>query len=214
MYMDLEDIRREYLLGGLRREHLHHDPVAQFEQWLEEAVTSDIPDPTAMVLATVDASGQPDQRIVLLKHLSAQGFVFFTNYQSAKAQQISQNPKVSLHFPWHYMERQVRVNGRAEKLTTGESLKYFLTRPRDSQVAAWASSQSARISSRQILLQQFEAMRAKFAQGSIPIPDFWGGYRVIPHRFEFWQGGGSRLHDRFEYCLTDDQSWDIGRLAP
>lgn len=212
--MDLEDIRREYLLGGLRREHLHDHPIEQFKNWLEQAVTSGIPDPTAMVLASVDRTGQPDQRIVLLKHLDASGFVFFTNYQSAKAQQIEQNPKVSLHFPWHCMERQVRINGRARRISSAESLRYFLTRPRDSQIAAWASGQSKRIDSRQFLLQQFEAVRAKFAQGSIPLPDFWGGYRVEPHRLEFWQGGGSRLHDRFEYCLTQEQSWDISRLAP
>ncbi|MBC6906726.1 pyridoxamine 5'-phosphate oxidase [Saccharophagus sp. K07] len=212
--MDLEQIRREYLLGGLRRDHLNDNPFIQFKSWLEQAVASGIPDPTALVLATVDADGQPDQRIVLLKHLDDQGFVFYTNYNSKKARDIISNPKVSLHFPWHMMERQVRVNGTASRLSAAESLKYFVSRPRDSQIAAWASQQSQRISSRQFLLEQFQRMKEKFADGKVPLPDFWGGYRVVPHRFEFWQGGGSRLHDRFEYVSTSTGDWDIGRLAP
>lgn len=212
--MDLEQIRREYLLGGLRREHLHDDPFQQFEIWLQQAVASQIPDPTAMVLATVDASGQPDQRLVLLKQADGQGFVFYTNYASKKARDIAANAKVSLHFPWHMMERQVRVNGLATRLSAAESLKYFVSRPVESQLAAWASQQSSRISSRQFLLDQFERMKEKFAEGKVPLPDFWGGYRVVPHRFEFWQGGASRLHDRFEYLQTESGNWDIGRLAP
>lgn len=212
--MDLEQIRREYLLGGLRRDHLNDNPFIQFKSWLEQAVASGIPDPTALVLATVDADGQPDQRIVLLKHLDDQGFVFYTNYNSKKARDIISNPKVSLHFPWHMMERQVRVNGTASRLSAAESLKYFVSRPRDSQIAAWASQQSQRISSRQFLLEQFQRMKEKFADGKVPLPDFWGGYRVVPHRFEFWQGGGSRLHDRFEYVSRSTGDWDIGRLAP
>ncbi len=212
--MDLEQIRREYLLGGLRREHLHDNPFQQFEVWLQQAVTSQIPDPTAMVLATVDAEGQPDQRIVLLKQMDEQGLVFYTNYASKKARDIAVNAKVSLHFPWHMMERQVRINGTASRLSTAESLKYFVSRPPESQVAAWASQQSSRISSRRFLLDQFERMKEKFADGKIPLPDFWGGYRVVPNRFEFWQGGASRLHDRFEYLRTATGAWDIGRLAP
>lgn len=212
--MDLEQIRREYLAGGLRREHLSDNPFQQFEAWLQQAVASQIPDPTAMVLATVDAAGQPDQRLVLLKQMDEQGFVFYTNYASKKARDIAVNAKVSLHFPWHMMERQVRVNGTATRLSTVESLKYFISRPPESQLAAWASQQSSRISSRRLLLDQFERMKEKFADGKIPLPDFWGGYRIVPHRFEFWQGGASRLHDRFEYLQTPAGSWDIGRLAP
>lgn len=212
--MDLEQIRREYLLGGLRREHLDDNPFQQFEVWLQQAVTSQIPDPTAMVLATVDAEGQPDQRIVLLKQMDEQGFVFYTNYTSKKARDIAVNAKVSLHFPWHMMERQVRINGTASRLSTVESLKYFVSRPPESQLAAWASQQSSRISSRRFLLDQFERMKEKFADGKIPLPDFWGGYRVVPNRFEFWQGGASRLHDRFEYLQAAPGCWDIGRLAP
>lgn len=212
--MDLEQIRREYLLGGLRREHLNDSPFKQFERWLQQAVTSQIPDPTAMVLATVDADGQPDQRLVLLKQVDERGFVFYTNYNSKKARDISANSKISLHFPWHMMERQVRVNGTATRLSAAESLKYFASRPQESQLAAWASQQSQRISSRQFLLDQFQRMKEKFAEGKIPLPDFWGGYRVVPHRFEFWQGGASRLHDRFEYVATSAGGWEIGRLAP
>lgn len=212
--LDINQIRRDYLLGGLRRENLQDSPFEQFELWLQQAIDSGLPDPTAMTLATVDAEGQPDQRIVLLKHSDPVGMVFFTNYGSKKAQDIKANPKVSLHFPWHVMERQVRINGRAEKISAVETTRYFLTRPRDSQVAAWASEQSRPISSRQVLMQQFDAMKSKFLSGEIPRPDFWGGYRVIPERFEFWQGGGSRLHDRFEYTRAPDDSWTIERLAP
>lgn len=212
--MDLEQIRREYLLGGLRREALAENPITQFKQWLGEAVASAIPDPTAMVLATVDQGGQPDQRIVLLKNLDLRGFIFYTNYESKKAHDMAANPKVSLHFPWHMMERQVRVNGVVEKISLVESIKYFASRPEESQIAAWASKQSSRIDSRAFLLQQFANMKAKFANGQIPLPDFWGGYRVKPLRFEFWQGGANRLHDRFEYLLQEDNKWEIGRLAP
>lgn len=212
--MDLEQIRREYLLGGLRREHLDENPFVQFKTWLQQAVASQIPDPTAMVLATVDAEGQPDQRIVLLKQMDERGLVFYTNYNSKKSRDIGINPKVSLHFPWHMMERQVRVNGVARRLSPAESLKYFISRPPESQVAAWASPQSERIQSRQFLLEQFQRMKEKFSDGKVPLPDFWGGYRVVPHRFEFWQGGSNRLHDRFEYLRTSEGTWDIGRLAP
>ncbi len=212
--MDLDAIRREYLLGGLRRNHLAPSPFEQFERWLQQAIDSQIPDPTAMTLATVDAHGQPDQRIVLLKQADAQGLVFFTNYHSKKAQDLTHNPKVCLHFPWHRMERQVRVQGAAHKLPVSQSLRYFLTRPRESQLAAWASAQSQAIGSRGLLLQQFNAMKTKFLEGEIPLPDFWGGYCVVPHRFEFWQGGANRLHDRFDYSLQPDGHWAIERLAP
>ncbi|WP_018417094.1 pyridoxamine 5'-phosphate oxidase [Teredinibacter turnerae] len=211
--MNLEDIRREYLLGGLNREDLLPNPIDQFNVWLEHAIASGVPDPTAMTLATVSKDGQPSQRIVLLKHLDQRGFVFFTNYRSHKAEDIAGNPRVSLHFPWHFMERQVKVEGTAVKISTAETLKYFLTRPRESQLAAWASEQSQRIDSRKALLSQFEAMKAKFTKGEIPLPDFWGGYVVKPQAIEFWQGGASRLHDRFLYC-NENGSWQISRLAP
>lgn len=213
--MDLEKIRREYLAGGLRRENLQANPYSQFSRWLQEACDSGLPDPTAMVLATVAEDGQPSQRIVLLKHADEHGFVFYTNYGSRKARDITANNKVSLLFPWHYMERQVKISGRAEKVSHTESLKYFTSRPSESQLAAWASRQSSRISSRQVLQQQFEAMKSKFAEGKIPLPDFWGGYRVQAECFEFWQGGGKRLHDRFVYEHKNSAGeWQISRLAP
>ena len=212
--MSIDQIRREYLQGGLTREQLLEDPIAQFNRWLEQAIKSEVPDPTAMTLATVSADGQPSQRIVLLKHVDQQGFVFYTNFESRKGREIDANAKVSLHFPWHIMERQVKIGGQAERLPTAEALRYFLSRPKESQLAAWASAQSRPISSRQLLMQQFNAIKQKFSQGDIPLPDFWGGYRVLPHEIEFWQGGANRLHDRFLYTRQSEQRWHIERLAP
>jgi pyridoxamine 5'-phosphate oxidase len=212
--MKLEDVRREYLRGGLKREDLAEDPISQFEVWLKQAIDADIQDPTAMTVATVNANGQPSQRIVLLKQVDQKGFVFFTNYESRKAKEIEANPLVSLHFPWHMLERQVKICGRAERVSTAESLKYFLSRPEESQLAAWASEQSRPVSSRQVLMQQFNAIKNKFSKGEIPLPDFWGGYRIVPSSIEFWQGGANRLHDRFEYQQQSDGTWAIERLAP
>ncbi len=213
--MDLEQIRREYLLGGLRRNALQDNPLDQFQAWMAQAIEAGIGDPTAMVLATVDEHNCPEQRIVLLKGVQPDGFVFFTNYGSAKAKQMAHNDRVSLMFPWHPMERQVRICGTAVKLPKVESLHYFLSRPKESQWAAWASKQSRGIASRQVLLTAYEQVKAKFAKGEVPLPDFWGGYRVVPQRFEFWQGGGSRLHDRFEYIKEEENNlWKIQRLAP
>ncbi|WP_439134049.1 pyridoxamine 5'-phosphate oxidase [Pseudomaricurvus sp.] len=219
--MDIDQVRRDYLQGGLKREDLASDPIEQFELWLKQAIEAGMQDPTAMTVATVDAEGQPSQRIVLLKQVDPQGFVFYTNYESHKAQDITVNPLVSLHFPWHALERQVKVCGRAEKVSAADSLKYFSSRPEESQLAAWASAQSRPVSSRQLLMQQFNAMKEKFKQGKIPLPDFWGGYRVVPSSIEFWQGGAHRLHDRFQYSRlkADDRSetggdWTIERLAP
>jgi len=214
MELQLEDFRREYTRGGLDLADLAASPFDQFSRWMEQIIKSGIPDPNAMTVATVDASGQPSQRIVLLKHLDEKGFVFYTNLNSRKAQDLKQNPKVSLHFPWYFLERQVKVCGVAEQLSTAEVLKYFVTRPRDSQLGAWASHQSKPISSRALLLQQFETMKNKFAKGEVPLPDFWGGFRVKPHLIEFWQGGAARLHDRFQYSLHNNGTWDIQRLEP
>jgi len=210
--MDLESLRREYS-GGLQRENLSEDPFQQFERWMKEALEFGIHDPTAMTIATVSADGQPSQRIVLLKHFDHEGLVFYTNYGSRKAKELSNNPKISLHFPWHGMDRQVKVCAEATKVSVAESLKYFSSRPKDSQIAALASRQSETLSSRTLLMSQFESMRQKFKNGEIPFPDFWGGYRAIPTEFEFWQGSENRLHDRFRY-LRSDQGWAIDRLAP
>jgi len=212
--MDIENFRREYLQGGLSREDLQDDPIAQFNTWLSQAVESGIGDPTAMVVSTVSAEGKPSQRIVLLKHVDDDGFIFYTNYGSRKAKEIEDNNKVSLLFPWNKLDRQVKVGGTAEKISVAESAKYFMSRPRDSQLAAWASKQSRKITSRKFLLTQLADMKEKFAAGEVPLPDFWGGIRVRPHEIEFWQGGEHRIHDRFEYCLQNDGSWEISQLAP
>ncbi len=212
--MDIEQLRRDYLKGGLRHKDLAPDPFDQFEKWLRQAIDAGLKDPTAMTVATVDPAGQPSQRIVLLKHVDKSGLVFFTNYESHKARDIADNPKVSLHFPWHVLERQVKIKGRATKVSHVESMKYFMSRPHDSQLAAWASEQSRPVTSRQILMQQFKAMKNKFKKGLIPLPDFWGGYRVIPSMIEFWQGGSSRLHDRFQYTRQQAGHWVVERLAP
>ena len=211
--MDIGDYRREYAKGGLNRKNLSDSPFEQFEKWFKQAMEADIPDASAMSLATVSAAGKPTQRTVLLKLFDEKGFVFFTNYSSLKSQQIAENPNVSLLFPWTILERQIEINGRAEKISTAESLKYFLSRPRGSQLGAWASAQSSPINSRQILEGQLQKIKSKFTQGEIPLPDFWGGYRVIPETIEFWQGGVNRLHDRFEY-KRDNENWQINRLQP
>lgn len=211
--MDLENMRREYLQGGLSRAQLSENPVEQFRLWFAQVTAVNLCDPSAMVLATIGESGVIRQRTVLLKQLDDSGFMFFTNYGSAKAADIAVNPNVSLHFPWHALERQVMVQGIAEKLETAQSAQYFSSRPRDSQIAAWASRQSQPIASRKDLEERFEHFRQQFSNGAVPVPDFWGGYRVKPQRFEFWQGRASRLHDRFEYRL-EAGSWRIDRLAP
>lgn len=211
--MSLEDNRREYDYGKLSRESLRDDPFDQFTLWMNQAIEAGVQDPTAMSVATVSPEGKPWQRMVLLKGFDAQGFVFYTNLGSRKAQEIEANAQVSLHFPWLQLDRQVIVGGRAELLSTVEVMKYFLSRPKDSQLAAWASKQSSRINSRQALETQFAQIKQKFAKGEIPLPDFWGGYRVVPAEIEFWQGGESRLHDRFCFKRNDDE-WDIARLSP
>ncbi|WP_337013440.1 pyridoxamine 5'-phosphate oxidase [Pantoea sp. AS142] len=206
-------LRREYTRGGLRRKDLPDDPVVLFERWLSQACEAKMPDPTAMTVATVDEQGQPWQRIVLLKHYDAQGMVFYTNLGSRKALHLAHNPRICLHFPWHYLERQVMVLGEVEKLSPLEVLKYFHSRPRDSQIGAWVSKQSSRISARGILEGKFLELKQKFQQGEVPLPSFWGGYRVKFHTLEFWQGGEHRLHDRFIY-QRDGDGWKIDRLAP
>ncbi|MDE1513911.1 MULTISPECIES: pyridoxamine 5'-phosphate oxidase [Vibrio] len=211
--MDLSDIRREYIHGGLRRKDLQTNPIDQFNHWLQQAIAANLSDPTAMTVATVDENGQPFQRIVLLKNVDDAGFVFYTNLASRKAEHIAQNSKVSLHFPWHPLERQVHITGVAEKLTTLENIKYFTSRPKESQIAAIASHQSRRISARGILEGKYLELKQKFANGEIPVPSFWGGYRIKPHSIEFWQGGEHRLHDRFLYS-RQDQTWQVDRLAP
>ena len=212
--MNLEQFRREYLKGGLRSKDLPATPLELFEIWQQQAIESGLIDPTAMIVATVSAQGQPSQRTVLLKHLDDSGFVFYTNYGSRKAREIAENHRVSLLFPWHPLERQVKVCGTATKVSLAESVRYFASRPRESQLAAWASQQSRKLSTREFLLTQLEHMKQKYAHGEVPLPDFWGGFRVVPHDIEFWQGGANRLHDRFEYRLQPEGGWTVERLAP
>ena len=213
--MDVSDFRQEYTQEGLRREQLDRDPFKQFELWFQQACTANLPEPNAMSLATASVTGEPAQRMVLLKYFDRQGLVFFTSYKSKKARQIEANPQVSLLFFWIALQRQVHIAGKAVKISTAESLKYFATRPRGSQIGAWCSQQSTVISSRQILELKFEEIKRKFHQQEIPLPSAWGGYRVVPHSFEFWQGRPNRLHDRFLYSRLDsDSAWDIQRLAP
>ncbi len=212
--MDLFDIRREYNQGGLRRKDLPENPVQFFEHWLKQAIEAKLPDPTAMTVATVDETGQPFQRIVLLKHVDDGGFVFYTNLGSRKAKQLADNAKISLHFPWHPLERQVHITGEATKLSKMEVMKYFLSRPKESQLAAWASRQSERISARSALESKYMELKQQFDKGEVPVPTFWGGFRVKPESFEFWQGGEHRLHDRFIYQGEEKGKWDIERLAP
>lgn len=212
--MNTDSLRRELMAKGLVRNDLCPDPFKQFERWYSQTIETDIDEPGAMSLATVDEQGQPWQRMVLLKLFDTNGFVFFTNYSSRKARQIATNRKVSLLFPWHALGRQVKVTGTAAKISTAESMKYFATRPRGSQIGAWASQQSRVIKSRSILDAMFEEMKHKFLDGEVPLPSFWGGYRVAAQTIEFWQARDSRLHDRFLYHREETGEWVIERLAP
>ena len=212
--MDLSDFRKEYSTKGLHREDLNHHPVEQFAEWFSQATELKVHEPNAMTLATISKDGIPSQRTVLLKAFDEKGFTFFTNYQSRKADHIANNPNVCLLFPWITLERQVIIQGRAEKISAAESLKYFATRPRESQIGAWVSNQSEVISSRKLLIQKLDEIKSKFKGGEIPLPSFWGGFRVVPHSFEFWQGGPARIHDRFLYTRPHGGSWQIDRLSP
>lgn len=207
-------MRREYVYAGLNRENLLQNPLEQFKQWLKIAVDAQITDPTAMTLATVNAEGKPSQRVVLLKGADEKGFVFYTNLGSRKAHDIADNNQVALHFAWLELDRQVKLQGVATQLSAAEAFKYFASRPKDSQIAAWASHQSRSISSRQLLETAFAQMKQKFSDGDIPLPSFWGGYRVAITRYEFWQGRENRLHDSFSYEKNEAKQWQINRLAP
>ena len=209
---DVAELRRNYTRDGLSRAELAADPVAQFRRWFTQAVEAQIIEPNAMVLGTTDGK-RPSARSVLLKAYDERGFVFFTNYESRKAQEIASNDRVSLLFPWYPLERQVSVLGRAERISTAESLAYFVSRPHGSRLGAWVSQQSSVINSRQLLEMKLEEMKAKFADGEVPLPSFWGGFRVVPSEIEFWQGRENRLHDRFRYTRSGD-AWTIARLAP
>jgi pyridoxamine 5'-phosphate oxidase len=201
------------LQGGLRRAQLPAEPFSLFSLWQQQALESGLIDATAMVLATASA-GQPSQRIVLLKGCDESGFVFYTNYHSRKAQEIQANANVSLLFPWHALERQVKIAGLVQQTTQAESAAYFASRPRDSQLAAWASPQSQPLQSREELQQRLQEVTERFDNQPVPLPANWGGYRVVPHEIEFWQGGAHRLHDCFRYSRQVDGVWKLNRIAP
>ncbi len=211
--MDLADLRKNYTKSSLDRSELNPDPLGQFRGWLDEArSTSDLPEPNAMILATVSAAGQPSARAVLLKGLDARGFIFYTNYESRKAQELAANPKAALVFNWLPLERQVRVEGEVSRLPRAESEAYHRTRPHGSQLGEWVSPQSRVIEDCAVLEARLAEFEARFP-GEVPLPDFWGGLVVAPQVVEFWQGRPSRLHDRF--CYTrEDAGWRLERLAP
>jgi pyridoxamine 5'-phosphate oxidase len=212
--MNLEEMRRNYAARSLDVADLDPSPFVQFDRWMREAIETQLLEPNAMSLATVDAAGRPGLRTVLLKGFDERGLVFYTNYESAKARQLEANPEAALLLPWLPLERQVIVTGTAARIPRAESLKYFLSRPRDSQIGAWASRQSEIITTRSLLESKFAEMKAKFAAGEVPLPSAWGGYRVIPRTFEFWQGRPSRMHDRLRYTRQADGRWGIERLMP
>jgi pyridoxamine 5'-phosphate oxidase len=207
------ELRREYMLDSLDESAMAGDPFAQFEKWFTQAQKASVPEPNAMSLATADASGRPSARIVLLKGFDSRGFMFFTNYASRKGSELAANPRAALCFHWQLLERQVRIEGTIEKTTRQESDEYFHSRPRDAQIGAWISEQSAIIDSREALERAGSELRKRFGDGSIPLPEFWGGYRVIPDSVEFWQGRLSRLHDRLQY-LRNAAGWKLQRLSP
>ena len=211
---ELPHLRKDYTLAGLRREDLAADPIAQFRSWFEDALKANVTEPNAMTLATVDREGNPDARIVLLKGLDDRGFHFFTNYESAKAQELEAHPVAALVFHWVSMERQVRVRGSVERLTAADTEAYFKTRPRGSRLGAWASEQSRVIPDRSTLEQRLAELEKRFPGEEVPVPPFWGGFAVRPRAIEFWQGRSSRLHDRFRYHRTAGGDWQIERLAP
>ncbi len=211
--LNLQDMRQDYKKAKLSEESVDESPFVQFQKWFGDAQKSKVLEPNSMVLATSGTDAIPNLRAVLLKIFDERGFVFFTNYHSDKAREIEENPNVAAEFLWLDLERQVRVRGRCEKISTAESLSYFLKRSRESQIGAWVSDQSKIISSRKMLMMQIEKMKVKFQSGNVPLPDFWGGYRIIPHSIEFWQGRESRLHDRILYT-KEGENWKISRLAP
>jgi pyridoxamine 5'-phosphate oxidase len=210
----ISDLREDYTKHALRAADLVADPFTQFEQWFRQAEECELNEPNAMCLATVAANGQPSTRVVLLKGFSNKGLVFYTNYESRKAIELESNPRVSVNFLWLPLQRQVNITGRVERVSKVEALKYFVSRPFASRLGAWSSPQSQVITSRQILEAKLDQMKRKFADGEVPLPDHWGGYRIVPETFEFWQGGGGRLHDRFMYRLDDADQWVSARLAP
>jgi pyridoxamine 5'-phosphate oxidase len=209
-----EDLRIDYARGQLGEGDVLPDPIQQFGRWFEEVRAAKVPEPNAVTLATAEASGAPSARVVLLKAFDARGFSFFTNYASRKGTELEANPRAALCFYWQPLERQVRVEGRVERVSREESDAYFRTRPVSAQIGAWVSRQSQTIDSREELQRREAELTERFKGSPVPLPDFWGGYRVVPSAVEFWQGRPSRLHDRLLYERTADGRWSLRRLSP
>jgi pyridoxamine 5'-phosphate oxidase len=213
--LDVAGLRKEYTLRGLRRKDLNPDPFQQFKRWFEESVdTAGDREPNAMTLATASRGGMPSARVVLLKGFDEKGFLFFTNYESRKARDLAENPRAAMNFHWPWLERQIQIEGKVEKVGREISEHYFNMRPLGSRFGAIVSRQSSVIESRDLLEQNLEQAMKKYPNGSPPIPDFWGGYLLSPERFEFWQGRENRLHDRFLYSRDTDRAWRLDRLSP
>jgi pyridoxamine 5'-phosphate oxidase len=211
--MDIHGLRREYANHGLDHGELDADPIAQFRVWFKQACDAGILEPNALVLATVSPEGFPTSRVLLLKAFDQRGFTFFTNLSGRKATDLATNPRASMTFPWIDLERQVHLQGKVERVSEAETLAYFLSRPHGSQLSAWASEQSRPIADRQALERRMQELRDLHPEGKVPLPPHWGGLRLVPETFEFWQGRPSRLHDRFLYTRKE-QGWEIKRIQP
>ena len=211
--MDAANLRKEYTRAGLSRSDVDPDPIVQFHEWFEETLAADLHEPNAMILATATQDGRPSARTVLLKGYDRRGFVFYTNYEGRKAHELEANPACALLFYWGELERQVRVEGHANRLPDEESDAYFASRPRGSRLGAWASQQSRPVEHRSVLEERIRALEAEYESREVPRPPFWGGYRVCPEVVEFWQGRQNRLHDRLVYHRTR-RGWKMERLQP
>jgi pyridoxamine 5'-phosphate oxidase len=214
MEKTIADLRKDYTLQGLSETDVDPNPFIQFKQWFDQALAAQLTEPNAMTIATATLDGKPSARMVLLKDFDQRGFVFYTNYNSQKGQELAQNPQASLVFWWAELERQVRISGQIEKVSDKESDEYFYSRPFDSRLGAWASHQSQVIETREVLEQQMQELQIKYRDREVQRPPHWGGFRVIPREIEFWQGRSNRLHDRLRYTLLEDGSWKIERLSP
>jgi pyridoxamine 5'-phosphate oxidase len=214
MHPTIADIRKDYTLEDLSETEVDPNPFLQFKQWFEQALAAQLPEPNAMTIATAMPDGKPSARMVLLKDFDQRGFVFFTNYNSRKGQELAENPQAALVFWWAELERQVRITGHVEKVAETESDKYFYSRPENSRLGAWASHQSEVIASREVLEQSLQDLQHQYENQEIPRPSHWGGLRVIPTEIEFWQGRPNRLHDRLLYTSLGDRIWKIQRLSP
>ncbi|MEC4805734.1 MAG: pyridoxamine 5'-phosphate oxidase [Jaaginema sp. PMC 1079.18] len=214
MARSVADLRQNYTKAGLTKADIAVDPVVQFRTWFDQAVDAELPEPNAMTLATATPDGKPSARIVLLKGFDDRGFVFYTNYNSNKGQQLEANPQAALVFWWEGLERQVRIEGQIVKVEAAESDAYFASRPQGSQLGAWASPQSQAIASRAVLAENLRDLENQYGDRPVPRPPHWGGFRLIPDRIEFWQGRPNRLHDRLNYCRDKAGNWQVERLAP